>query len=157
MKQNLKFFIAYLIIFAILAFIIYLTYVKYTIKTTNDNVNSNKIDEIEKVDTKNIRTITNVNDIKSEKFTISNLSITFNNNEKYINISGKLTNISDDEQFIDLTTYFYDSNKNIIGEKNFKIDNKLEINESINILFNEYYNELDKDYTEIKYYKIDIY
>lgn len=153
MKQNIKFIVAYLIIFLILGFMIFITVIKYMDKQEKEN-NINNLNKVEQVDTKNLRSLTNIQNISFSNFKLSDLKITFNNEEELINIIGTLQNTSAEEQFVKLTTYFFDENKEVIGKKTFSLDNKLESKESIDFFINEYYKELDKKHTEVKYYKI---
>lgn len=155
MKERIKTIMAIIGIILLSLLIIFITIVKYYIRP-HKTLPVLKQETIKNIATtvNQIRNIDNLKNIEQNNFLISNIEVT--GNENYMQITGNLKNISKKEKTLTINSTIYNENKEVLESKNIIINSKIELNEEIPIFINHYYEEFEKEFKNIKYYKISI-
>ena len=155
MKERIKTILAIIGIILLSLLIIFITVVKYYIRP-HKTIPTLKQETIKNIETtiNQIRNINNIKDIEQNDFFINNISITINND--YMQITGNLKNTSKKETSFIINSTIYNEKKEVLDTKNITIDSKIALNEEIPVFINHYYDELEKEFKNIKYYKISI-
>ena len=156
MNSKIKNFFAYVGIAIILVILSIVTYYKYFDKINlpekqdNPNLSQNKSNK------DNIRSIKNLNEIKTKNFSITNLNIIFDDENKTVNITGNINNLTNEEKSYKIISYLYNKDKYLIHSKEISIDTKIQAKDTIPFFINHYYEELETDKKNIKNYKLEI-
>ena len=156
MSEKIKNLLAYLAIFILLIILGVATYYKYFI--------TEEVSEIEKqsttnkeVNTKaNIRNIKNLEDIITDDFSLTELKLKFDDENQVLTITGNVNNLTKKDKNYKILSSMYNKDKYLIHSKQVSIDTNIQPNDTIPFFINHYYDELDTDKDEIKYYELEI-
>lgn len=156
MNDKIKNLLAYLAIFVLLGILGIATYYKYFV--------TEELPETEKQPTTNeelnikddIRSIKNLEDLITDDFSLTELEMVFDEENQVITITGNINNLTDKEKDYKILSSMYNKDKYLIHSKQISIDSKIQSNDTIPFFINHYYDELDTDKQEIKYYGLEI-
>jgi len=156
MNDKIKNLLAYLGIFLLLGLLGIVTYYKYFEKeilpetekqpTTNQKLNTKD----------NIRSIKNLEDLVTNDFSLTDLELKFDDENQVITIIGNINNLTEKEKDYKILSSIYNKDKYQIHSKQISIDTKIQPDDTIPFFINYYYDELDTDKNEVKYYELKI-
>lgn len=156
MNNKIKNLLAYLCIFLLLGILGITTYHKYFVDEELTNTGNQSITN-EQINTKdNIRSIKNLEDLETNDFSLTDLNLVFNDDNQVITITGNINNLTDKEKDYKILSSVYNDDKYLIHSKQISIDTKIQPNDTIPFFINHYYDELDTDKEEVKYYGLEI-
>jgi len=156
MNDKIKNLLAYLGIFLLLGLLGIVTYYKYFVAeilpetekqpTTNQKLNTKD----------NIRSIKNLEDLVTNDFSLTDLELKFDDENQVITIIGNINNLTEKEKDYKILSSIYNKDKYQIHSKQISIDTKIQPDDTIPFFINYYYDELDTDKNEVKYYELKI-
>ena len=155
MKDNIKTILAYISIFVLIGLIGVVTYYKYFVTEENKDYGTAK--DVQKINGKHdMRDIKNLEDIETSNFLISDLGLKFDDENQVITITGNINNITEVDQNYKIMSSIYNKDKALIHSKQISVDAILKANDTIPFFINHYYDELNTNNENIKYYKLEI-
>ncbi len=156
MNDKIKNLLAYLAIFILLIILGVATYYKYFIteefpKIENQPTTNKKLNAKD-----NIRSVKNLEDIATDDFSLTDLEMIFNDENQVLTITGNINNLTEKEKDYKILSSVYNKDKYLIHSKQVSIDTNIQPNDTIPFFINHYYDELDTDKEEVKYYRLEI-
>ena len=156
MNDKIKIVLAYISIFLLLGILGISTYYKYFDK---DEITKTKNQSTTNEETKtksDIRDIKNLEDVKTKDFSLTDLTLMFNDDNQVITITGNVNNLTDEEKDYKILFSIYNKDKKLINSKQISIDTKIQPKDTIPFFINNYYDEFEESKDQIKYYELEI-
>ena len=156
MKERLKNLLAYIGIIILILILGYVTYYKYFVKEILPNQKNSSVSNQQTNNKNNIKSIKNTEDIKMEDFSLTNLKIEFDEENKIISITGNINNLTNFEKNFKIVSSLYNKDKYLINTKTISIDTKIQPKDTIPFFVNHYYSEIETKLSEITNYKLEV-
>lgn len=155
MSDKIKSLLAYFAIFLLLIILGVTTYYKYFVEEVPETEKQPTINKEVNVKT-NIRSIKNLEDIITDDFSLTELKLKFDDENQVLTITGNVNNLTKKDKNYKILSSMYNKDKYLIHSKQVSIDTNIQPNDTIPFFINHYYDELDTDKDELKYYELEI-
>lgn len=156
MSDKIKNFLAYIGIVILLGILSLVTYYKYFVKEELPQTQEQPITNQELSTKNNIRSIKNLEDLITKDFSLTDIEMKFDDENTVITITGNINNLTNEEKDYKILSSLYNKDKYLIHSKQISIDTKIQPNDTIPFFINHYYDELDTNKAEVKYYQLEI-